>query len=154
MNKPTKLNLKPVLKPAKDSDTINRKLVRNNFSVVKSNALAELINSEYPEYGKQELRDLFWIFTQAIENLVQSGYQVQFEGFGTFTPKYNKPRTFWNVHHQKYLPVDETLTFMFTAANSLQERTKQRMKVFLEDQPADQPKEGANDENQVAMAVT
>ena len=80
-------------------------------------------------YTIYECQDFLDIFQRTIEGLMLEGTQVTLTGFGSFAPKYSKPRVMTSGLTGKDYEVPAGMTMKFVVSPAFQEEIK---KSFLE----------------------
>ena len=84
--------------------------------------------SETPDkmYTIYECQDFLDIFQRTIEELMLEGTQVTLTGFGSFTPKYSKPRVMTSGLTGKDYEVPAGMTMKFVVSPVFQETLKSK----------------------------
>ena len=86
-------------------------------------------NTSDKMYSIYECQDFLDIFRKTIEELMLEGSQVSLTGFGTFSPKYSKPRVMHSGLTGKDYEVPAGMTMKFVVSPAFQEELKRK---FLE----------------------
>lgn len=86
-------------------------------------AMSETSNKMYTIYECQDFLD---IFRRTIEDLMLDGSQVILTGFGSFTPKYSKPRVMTSGLTGKDYEVPAGMTMKFVVSPAFQETLKSK----------------------------
>lgn len=86
-------------------------------------------NTSEKMYTIYECQDFLDIFRLTIEELILEGKQVSLTGFGTFSPKYSKPRVMHSGLTGKDYEVPPGMTMKFVVSPAFQEELKRK---FLE----------------------
>ena len=84
-------------------------------------AMSETSDKMYTIYECQDFLD---IFQRTIEGLMLEGTQVTLTGFGSFTPKYSKPRVMTSGLTGKDYEVPAGMTMKFVVSPAFQENLK------------------------------
>ncbi len=84
-------------------------------------AMSETSDKMYTIYECQDFLD---IFQRTIEELMLEGTQVTLTGFGSFTPKYSKPRVMTSGLTGKEYEVPAGMTMKFVVSPAFQENLK------------------------------
>ena len=84
-------------------------------------AMSETSDKMYTIYECQDFLD---IFQRTIEELMLEGTQVTLTGFGSFTPKYSKPRVMTSGLTGKDYEVPAGMTMKFVVSPAFQENLK------------------------------
>ena len=77
-------------------------------------------------YTIYECQDFLDIFRKTIEELMLEGSQVSLTGFGTFSPKYSKPRLMHSGLTGKDYEVPAGMTMKFVVSPAFQEELKRK----------------------------
>lgn len=88
-------------------------------------AMSETSDKMYTIYECQDFLD---IFQRTIEELMLEGTQVTLTGFGSFTPKYSKPRVMTSGLTGKDYEVPAGMTAKFVVSPAFQEELKRKFK--------------------------
>ena len=88
-------------------------------------AMSETSDKMYTIYECQDFLD---IFQRTIEGLMLTGTQVTITGFGSFTPKYSKPRVMTSGLTGKDYEVPAGMTMKFVVSPAFQEELKRKFK--------------------------
>ena len=88
-------------------------------------AMSETSDKMYTIYECQDFLD---IFQRTIEGLVLEGNQVTLTGFGSFAPKYSKPRVMTSGLTGKDYEVPAGMTMKFVVSPAFQEELKRKFK--------------------------
>ena len=96
---------------------------------LRNAALSGIMKQDYPEFTKQDFYDFLQIFCRVIEQEVQKGNEIRLENFGTFYPKYNKPKPNVDLHTRQRVTVPESVTFGFHASEALVKRTRKQADI-------------------------
>ena len=88
-------------------------------------AMSETSDKMYTIYECQDFLD---IFQRTIEELMLEGTQVTITGFGSFTPKYSKPRIMTSGLTGKDYEVPAGMTMKFVVSPAFQEELKRKFK--------------------------
>ena len=88
-------------------------------------AMSETSDKMYTIYECQDFLD---IFQRTIEELMLEGTQVTLTGFGSFTPKYSKPRVMTSGLTGKDYEVPAGMTMKFVVSPAFQEELKRKFK--------------------------
>ena len=88
-------------------------------------AMSETSDKMYTIYECQDFLD---IFQRTIEGLMLEGTQVTLTGFGSFTPKYSKPRVMTSGLTGKDYEVPAGMTMKFVVSPAFQEELKRKFK--------------------------
>lgn len=86
-------------------------------------AMSETSDKMYTIYECQDFLD---IFQRTIEGLMLEGTQVTLTGFGSFTPKYSKPRVMTSGLTGKEYEVPAGMTMKFVVSPAFQETLKSK----------------------------
>ena len=86
-------------------------------------AMSETSDKMYTIYECQDFLD---IFQRTIEGLMLEGTQVTLTGFGSFTPKYSKPRVMTSGLTGKDYEVPAGMTMKFVVSPAFQETLKSK----------------------------
>lgn len=86
-------------------------------------AMSETSDKMYTIYECQDFLD---IFQRTIEELMLEGTQVTLTGFGSFTPKYSKPRVMTSGLTGKDYEVPAGMTAKFVVSPAFQETLKSK----------------------------
>ena len=86
-------------------------------------AMSETSDKMYTIYECQDFLD---IFQRTIEELMLEGTQVTLTGFGSFTPKYSKPRVMTSGLTGKDYEVPAGMTMKFVVSPAFQETLKSK----------------------------
>ena len=86
-------------------------------------AMSETSDKMYTIYECQDFLD---IFQRTIEELMLKGTQVTITGFGSFTPKYSKPRVMTSGLTGKEYEVPAGMTMKFVVSPAFQETLKSK----------------------------
>ena len=86
-------------------------------------AMSETSDKMYAIYECQDFLD---IFQRTIEELMLEGTQVTITGFGSFTPKYSKPRVMTSGLTGKDYEVPAGMTMKFVVSPAFQETLKSK----------------------------
>ena len=84
-------------------------------------AMSETTDKMYTIYECQDFLD---IFQRTIEELMLEGTQVTLTGFGSFAPKYSKPRVMTSGLTGKDYEVPAGMTMKFVVSPAFQENLK------------------------------
>ena len=79
-------------------------------------------------YTIYECQDFLDIFRRTIEDLILDGSQVVLTGFGSFAPKYSKPRVMTSGLTGKDYEVPAGMTMKFVVSPAFQEELKRKFK--------------------------
>lgn len=93
-------------------------------------AMSETSDKMYTVYECQDFLD---IFQRTIEELMLEGTQVTLTGFGSFTPKYSKPRVMTSGLTGKDYEVPAGMTMKFVVSPAFQEELKRKFKEGSKD---------------------
>ena len=88
-------------------------------------AMSETSDKMYTIYECQDFLD---IFQRTIEGLMLEGTQVTLTGFGSFAPKYSKPRIMTSGLTGKDYEVPAGMTMKFVVSPAFQEELKRKFK--------------------------
>ena len=88
-------------------------------------AMSRASNEAYTIYECQDFLD---IFRKTIEDLILDGSQVILTGFGSFAPKYSKPRVMTSGLTGKEYEVPAGMTMKFVVSPAFQEALKRKFK--------------------------
>ena len=88
-------------------------------------AMSETSEKMYTIYECQDFLD---IFQRTIEELMLEGTQVTITGFGSFAPKYSKPRIMTSGLTGKDYEVPAGMTMKFVVSPAFQEELKRKFK--------------------------
>ena len=88
-------------------------------------AMSETSEKMYTIY---ECHDFLDIFQRTIEGLMLEGTQVTLTGFGSFAPKYSKPRVMTSGLTGKDYEVPAGMTMKFVVSPAFQEELKRKFK--------------------------
>ena len=88
-------------------------------------AMSETSDKMYTIYECQDFLD---IFQRTIEELMLEGTQVTLTGFGSFAPKYSKPRVMTSGLTGKDYEVPAGMTMKFVVSPAFQEELKRKFK--------------------------
>ena len=88
-------------------------------------AMSETSEKMYTIYECQDFLD---IFQRTIEELMLEGTQVTITGFGSFAPKYSKPRVMTSGLTGKDYEVPAGMTMKFVVSPAFQEELKRKFK--------------------------
>ena len=88
-------------------------------------AMSETSDKMYTIYECQDFLD---IFQRTIEGLMLEGTQVTLTGFGSFAPKYSKPRVMTSGLTGKDYEVPAGMTMKFVVSPAFQEELKRKFK--------------------------
>ena len=88
-------------------------------------AMSETSDKMYTIYECQDFLD---IFQRTIEGLILEGTQVTLTGFGSFAPKYSKPRVMTSGLTGKDYEVPAGMTMKFVVSPAFQEELKRKFK--------------------------
>ena len=88
-------------------------------------AMSETSDKMYTIYECQDFLD---IFQRTIEELMLEGIQVTLTGFGSFAPKYSKPRVMTSGLTGKDYEVPAGMTMKFVVSPAFQEELKRKFK--------------------------
>ena len=88
-------------------------------------AMSETSDKMYTIYECQDFLD---IFQRTIEGLMLEGTQVTITGFGSFAPKYSKPRVMTSGLTGKDYEVPAGMTMKFVVSPAFQEDLKRKFK--------------------------
>ena len=94
------------------------------YSKDLARAMSETSDKMYTIYECQDFLD---IFQRTIEGLMLEGTQVTLTGFGSFAPKYSKPRVMTSGLTGKDYEVPAGMTMKFVVSPSLQETLKTKI---------------------------
>lgn len=94
-------------------------------------AMSETSDKMYTIYECQDFLD---IFQRTIEELMLEGTQVTLTGFGSFTPKYSKPRVMTSGLTGKDYEVPAGMTMKFVVSPAFQEELKRKFKEGNKDE--------------------
>ena len=94
-------------------------------------AMSETSDKMYTIYECQDFLD---IFQRTIEGLMLGGTQVTLTGFGSFAPKYSKPRVMTSGLTGKDYEVPAGMTMKFVVSPALQEELKRKFKEGNKDE--------------------
>ena len=83
-------------------------------------------NSSDKMYTIYECQDFLDIFQRTIEGLMLEGTQVTLTGFGSFAPKYSKPRVMTSGLTGKDYEVPAGMTMKFVVSPAFQETLKSK----------------------------
>lgn len=83
-------------------------------------------NASDKMYTIYECQDFLDIFRKTIEELMLEGSQVSLTGFGTFSPKYSKPRVMHSGLTGKDYEVPAGITMKFVVSPAFQEEIKKK----------------------------
>ena len=86
-------------------------------------AMSETSDKMYTIYECQDFMD---IFQRTIEELMLEGTQVTITGFGSFAPKYSKPRVMTSGLTGKDYEVPAGMTMKFVVSPAFQETLKSK----------------------------
>ena len=86
-------------------------------------AMSETSDKMYTIYECQDFLD---IFQRTIEGLMLEGTQVTITGFGSFAPKYSKPRVMTSGLTGKEYEVPAGMTMKFVVSSAFQETLKSK----------------------------
>ena len=86
-------------------------------------AMSETSDKMYTIYECQDFLD---IFRRTIEDLILDGSQVVLTGFGSFAPKYSKPRVMTSGLTGKDYEVPAGMTMKFVVSPAFQETLKSK----------------------------
>ena len=93
-------------------------------------AMSETSDKMYTIYECQDFLD---VFQRTIEGLMLEGVQVTLTGFGSFTPKYSKPRVMTSGLTGKDYEVPAGMTMKFVVSPAFQEELKRKFKEGKKD---------------------
>lgn len=93
------------------------------YSKDLARAMSETSDKMYTIYECQDFLD---IFRRTIEDLMLDGSQVILTGFGSFTPKYSKPRVMTSGLTGKDYEVPAGMTMKFVVSPAFQEELKKQ----------------------------
>ena len=99
----------------------------------KDLAKAMSLNSD-KMYTIYECQDFLDIFQRTIEGLMLEGTQVTLTGFGSFAPKYSKPRVMTSGLTGKDYEVPAGMTMKFVVSPAFQEELKRKFKERAKDE--------------------
>ena len=88
-------------------------------------AMSETSDKMYTIYECQDFLD---IFQRTVEGLMLEGTQVTLTGFGSFAPKYSKPRVMTSGLTGKDYEVPAGMTMKFVVSPAFQEELKRKFK--------------------------
>ena len=94
-------------------------------------AMSETSDKMYTIYECQDFLD---IFQRTIEGLMLEGAQVTITGFGSFAPKYSKPRVMTSGLTGKDYEVPAGMTMKFVVSPAFQEELKRKFKERNQDE--------------------
>ena len=94
-------------------------------------AMSETSDKMYTIYECQDFLD---IFQRTIEGLMLEGTQVTLTGFGSFAPKYSKPRVMTSGLTGKDYEVPAGMTMKFVVSPAFQEGLKRKFKEGNQDE--------------------
>lgn len=83
-------------------------------------------NNSDKMYTIYECQDFLDIFRRTIEDLILDGSQVVLTGFGSFAPKYSKPRVMTSGLTGKDYEVPAGMTMKFVVSPAFQETLKSK----------------------------
>lgn len=83
-------------------------------------------NTSDKMYTIYECQDFLDIFRKTIEELMLEGSQVSLTGFGTFSPKYSKPRVMHSGLTGKDYEIPAGMTMKFVVSPAFQEELKRK----------------------------
>ena len=83
-------------------------------------------NTSDKMYTIYECQDFLDIFRKTVEELMLEGSQVSLTGFGTFSPKYSKPRLMHSGLTGKDYEVPAGMTMKFVVSPAFQEELKRK----------------------------
>lgn len=95
-----------------------------------SKILSEASNGQYFAY---EFMDFLDIFQKVIPELLLEGNEVHLMGFGTFIPKYSKPKVIKSGLTKEEFSIPPGMTAKFTFSTAFQKEIKER---YLKEQNA------------------
>jgi len=98
---------------------VSNKLFPKDLAKVMSNLSAKT-------YTIYECQDFLDIFRNTIEELILEGKQVSLTGFGTFSPKYSKPRMMHSGLTGKDYEIPPGMTMKFVVSPAFQEELKSK----------------------------
>ena len=94
-------------------------------------AMSETSDKMYTIYECQDFLD---IFQRTIEGLMLEGTQITLTGFGSFAPKYSKPRVMTSGLTGKDYEVPAGMTMKFVVSPAFQEELKRKFKEGNKDE--------------------
>ena len=98
-------------------------------SKLYSKDLAKVMSNNCDKmYTIYECQDFLDIFRRTIEDLILDGSQVVLTGFGSFAPKYSKPRVMTSGLTGKDYEVPAGMTMKFVVSPAFQEELKRKFK--------------------------
>lgn len=102
----------------------------NKLKQTRNKELCNIMNALYPEYGKEEFREVLQIIVNTIEQEIKQGNEVQLQNFGTFYPKKNGNRRFVHPVTKEECVLPASVTFGFNASAAITSRVKQHFMEY------------------------
>jgi len=90
-------------------------------------------NTSEKMYTIYECQDFLDILRKTIEELMLEGKQISLTGFGTFSPKYSKPRVMHSGLTGKDYEVPAGMTMKFVVSPAFQEELKRKFNERVRD---------------------
>ena len=98
-------------------------MIKKIYAKDLARAMSETSDKMYTIYECQDFLD---IFRRTIEDLILDGSQVVLTGFGSFAPKYSKPRVMTSGLTGKDYEVPAGMTMKFVVSPAFQEELKRK----------------------------
>ena len=106
-------------------------MIKKIYAKDLARAMSETSDKMYTTYECQDFLD---IFQRTIEGLMLEGTQVTLTGFGSFAPKYSKPRVMTSGLTGKDYEVPAGMTMKFVVSPAFQEELKRKLKEGKKDE--------------------
>ena len=106
-------------------------MIKKIYAKDLARAMSETSDKMYTIYECQDFLD---IFRRTIEDLILDGSQVVLTSFGSFAPKYSKPRVMTSGLTGKDYEVPAGMTMKFVVSPAFQEELKRKFKEGKKDE--------------------
>ncbi len=95
---------------------------RNKQDTLNRSDIEASLRKKFPELTKQQVSEAIDIILDSIVESVALDEKVELRGFGTFSKKFIRPRTFTNPKTKKVSYLGETAVMHFKPSKSLLKR--------------------------------
>ena len=95
---------------------------RNKQDTLNRSDIESSLRKKFPELTKQQVSEAIDIILDSIVESVALDEKVELRGFGTFSKKFIRPRTFTNPKTKKVSYLGETAVMHFKPSKSLLKR--------------------------------
>ena len=97
--------------------------------VIRNKQLAKILSERSNgSYFTYEILDFLELFPRVIEELILEGNEVRWTNFGSFAPKYSKPRVMTSGLTGKDYEVPAGMTMKFVVSPAFREELKRKFK--------------------------